>query len=516
MNRKPTFEVWVKGHIFVCAGFLLLLVSSFLVVLHVIGLIDGLTSAVDIFIAIIGGIFTLYGSFLKSIEDKKENFKESAIYMYKHYPIVARYAIEIEDRRFKGNRDGKASNYTICDEKWIANKPIPFDKISVKLERKCFDSFDIITDGQDDESPIDLVPGKEIVLKRGVAKEESPSPASMLYKRGKAILPYGTKSFAQNVQLINGHNVIPFPSLALTEIEIDDEVRMTVRLGDYDDFYNTCAFSLYELTHDVFVNGNHKDLVNLLGREKKLLYRKAIDPMSFDNRFAAIGINTLVILKNVPLDYRNEEVLDDEKRIKNGCDKADFFLIHIRGDKVAEGPGLYHVVPAGSYQPTEIKKNGETAYKNTDPTSTVMKEFAEEVLKVGGSNDLISEGWIETIKEKLVYELYFLGIALEPVNLKVEMLSLMVIDVSETNCEDVNIIESIRHFDEQVEGKIKMFPLETQYIEQFKDNLKTAPAGRAIFSLFTEKDYNHNGKSTKLLEYWKNNVPKKLKDNSVH
>ena len=144
-----------------------------------------------------------------------------------------------------------------------------------------------------------------------------------------------------------------------------------------------------------------------------------------------------------------------------------------------------------------------------------MKEFAEEVLKVGGSNDLISEGWIKTIKEKLVYELYFLGIALEPVNLKVEMLSLMVIDVSETNCEEVNIIESIRHFDEQVEGKIKMFPLETQYIEQFKDNLKTAPAGRAIFSLFTEKDYNHNGKSTKLFEYWKNNVPKKLKDNSV-
>ena len=542
MNRKALLT-WVKKHIVICAGSLICIVAGAMVVLHLFGMINDIPTAVDVLIAILGGAVTLYGAIMRDIRNRKYNFKESAIYMNKHYPIVARYATEIEDRRFKGERDGYASSYTVCDKSWVPDKPIEFSKIKVRLERELYDTYDTVTDGGS-VNPIDITPETELELERGNTMNRSPKDVqellNRLYDRGNAILPYRFKTFAQNVQLINGRNVIPYPSFALTQIKTGkDEVEMTIRMGSYDDFYNTCVFSSYELTHDIFVNGDQKTLLDIsddkvsgernergeriFRDDKKLLYRKAIDTMKFDNRFASIGINTLTILKNLPdIDYNNKDavrdLLDKDKRVKEGYAKGDFLLMHIRGNDVAEGPGLYHVVPAGSYQPTEIKKVEDgvckTQYINLDPTSTVIKEFAEEVLKEGGSNDLISREWIQDIYSKMEHELYFLGVALEPVNLKTEVLSVLIIDVEKTNCADVNIIESILQFNENVEGKIKLLPLKRKYIDQYKDNVKTAPAGRAILSLFTDKKYVFDDGEMTLLERWsdKDRAVRKVKD----
>ena len=529
MKKLYTLESWATGHVYFCAGVLLLLLSGTLGILVAVGVIDGLIAAVDIFIAIIGGVFTLYGSFLKNVENKRSNFKESFIYMNKHYPIVARYAAEIENKRFKGECDDIVSEYTVCDRKWIPGKPMEFSDIHVRLERRCYDSPDRVTDGTKGDDPIDTSVAERITLERGTNTDRKPAHIDMLDKQWRALLPYRTKTFAQNVQLITGRNVIPYPSLALTAIEVkDDSVEMTVEMGNYDDFYNTCVFLLYELTHDVFVNGNQKVLVDLKGNGKQLRYRKKIDTRSFDNRFASIGINTLTILKNVPVDYLDRDAIkkdkdrdekdrmfDEGKHVRKDCDKRDYFIMHIRGNDVAEGPGLYHVVPAGSYQPTEIKEGQKTVYRNMDPASTVIKEFAEEVLKEGGSNDLVSEGWLNAIREKMVHKLYFLGIALEPVNLKTEMLSVLVIDVEKTNCSEVNIIESIFHFEEDVEGKIKLMPLEKMYFDQFSDNLRTAPAGKAILGLFTAENRYDLGGCASLLEFWQKHTVKKGADGSV-
>ncbi len=190
-----------------------------------------------------------------------------------------------------------------------------------------------------------------------------------------------------------------------------DAPVLTVYEAEYFDFFNTCKV---------------KEFMYEVGKRKFL----KDDVLDLKNRACGIGINTLTVI-------RLEEATKNEKGevIDNGL----YFLMHQRGNKVAEGSGAVHVVPAGSFQ-------AFTSFEQTEAdieaklSSTVYREFCEEVLATSHMQELSSKKYLEhndvysfisNKEEKDVSKIFFLGLGLEPYNTKMEVLSLMYIDLQD-------------------------------------------------------------------------------------
>ena len=192
----------------------------------------------------------------------------------------------------------------------------------------------------------------------------------------------------------------------------DDKPELQVYKAGYFDFYNTCKVKeyLYEAGDTKFLN---EDIIAL------------------DNRACGIGVVTLTVI-------RLYDVKTNAK--KEVVDNGLYFLMHKRGDKVAEGSGTVHVVPAGSFQPF-TSFDEESSAKPT-LSSTVYREFCEEILSTTDMRELTSEKYlrdndayqfINPSKGKTISKLYFLGLGLDPYNTKMEIMSLLYIDLRDEN-----------------------------------------------------------------------------------
>lgn len=236
----------------------------------------------------------------------------------------------------------------------------------------------------------------------------------------------------------------------------NDKVKFEVYETDYYSFLNTCR--VLELMYET------------RQRQEKL----DIDILDLTNRYCGIGINCFTVLKNV-------------KVSKNSTLKQNYFLIHQRTNKVIESPEKIHVVPAGSYQPmTSLDKNSLEFDK--DMSNTIYREFCEEILNTLHMKELNSFNLLkEDIDYKLlrkVAKIYYLGCGLEPYNTKMEVLSLMVIDMEKVNelltldelTEFLDIHESLN-----VDGKI------ADDLITFKNALKNKDGGNTEGSIIFEK-----------------------------
>ncbi len=445
---------------------------------------------IDLLIAILGSLLAVYTTFSMTFQNRKDRFHETFMYMGKHYPLITKYALDAEKTRYSEETDKEHSTFAPCKKGWVPDKLTPMSDINVKIESQVYESpRNLVVSERENKDSVDS--GLKIALENTVigqhglsyttSGKKTPKGKSKSLKVIGRDLPYKRKTFAKNVQLLEGKNVVPYPTFALRKIEGN---TITVGLGDYDDFYNSCQYLSYEVARNVFADGDRKRVIDLRGKgTSSLPVRKNMEPFRLDNRFAAIGVCTFTVLKNV---YRYNDA---------------YFLIHVRGNNVAEGPDSYHVVPAGSYQPTMIEDENGTSLINLHPLDTVIKEFSEEVLKKDGNNDLVSEEWLKEIHSKLKADVYYLGTVLEPVNLKAEMLALMVVDVRGSERNGLKILGIAEKFDREVEGRIRMFPLERKYLDQFKDNVRSIPACREAINIFENKEYEIGGEKTSLLNY---------------
>lgn len=174
----------------------------------------------------------------------------------------------------------------------------------------------------------------------------------------------------------------------------------------YFDFFNTCKVK--EFRYEVGKKRSFK-----VGGEAK----KNSNIFNLENRACGIGVVTLTVI-----------------RLEDGEDGL-FFLMHKRGDKVAEGSGTVHVVPAGSFQPFTSFEEKSTATLS----STVYREFCEEVLSTTDMRELTSESFLTAnvaynfIVRPNTSKLYFLGAGLDPYNTKMEIMSLLFIDLRDEN-----------------------------------------------------------------------------------
>ena len=285
-------------------------------------------------------------------------------------------------------------------------------------------------------------------------------------------LPYEKFNYTDNVKRLTGKYVVTEHIYGLTGVEIkpDKNGNPTVTLkicgGKYSDFYDTCDFMTYEIAHRMYIEKHAYEKITI----DDLPYRKRIDPFDLSNRFSGIGICTLTILKN----------FEDDSSITR-------FLVHHRSPNMAEGGEVFHAVPAGSYEPVCTREYHNFDKIDKSPTNTIIREFLEEVIDSESYNRLASEELLEEGRKKLCADIFFVGIGFEPLNLKTEMLTCMIIDVKnsqlfhERTSKDFN-----KNFTKSYEGEVKIREFTKGNLEHYENNLRSIPAFREILRVVIE------------------------------
>jgi len=211
-------------------------------------------------------------------------------------------------------------------------------------------------------------------------------------------------------------------------------LELTFSNGRYDRFVDTCEALLWEFTN--CVNGYYHNTLkggsDILERSDQLVsgvddivahsvLRQSVDPLDFGCRSCAVGVVALTVLAGA--------------RPK--------MILHRRGGKIAEGLNTIQGVPAGTFQPIMSGDFDRATELNIE--FTVIREFAEELLGCAISHDLVTiDHDLDDILKMPEYEpinrlrgffdkghakVYFLGIALDMLNLKPELMTLLVMNV---------------------------------------------------------------------------------------
>ncbi len=258
-----------------------------------------------------------------------------------------------------------------------------------------------------------------------VGKKEEPYDYGDISK----ILP-DELSFAKNVKKYEDKPLWDNVAWALKDLilpsknDVDNNPRMEVIEGKYFDFYNTCEALVYETAY--FLSEKEIESKGIAENYKNLEQRVKISRSIFDssNRFPAIGVCAITILKNVLTFNEGKE------------EKKSFFILHKRTGAVAESMGMNGVIPSGSYQPIKLDESNEWNEQSemASLTETVYREFLEEILGFSEHRDLQTNELIASTRiEEFVKEIYFLGTGYEPLSTKTEVLAAIIIDMDIKN-----------------------------------------------------------------------------------
>ena len=146
-----------------------------------------------------------------------------------------------------------------------------------------------------------------------------------------------------------------------------------------------------------------------------LVIRASIkDPFDLSERTVGVGISTLTIRKKP-------------------TGTASFFMHHRNEQKVASALGVYHVIPAGEFQPSG---SGEQNFvRDMNFEFNILREYYEEMLgktiledELGHSSGYNNIPFFKEVLESEAVKFYYLGTALDPLNLKAEILTVAVWD----------------------------------------------------------------------------------------
>ena len=351
-------------------------------------------------------------------------------YDYHHNELQKKYIEEFGEKEGK-EKINHCDPYVLTEEGWILDQPIPLK---------------------------DVIAKKEGEYKPNEIKANSTSRS----------LPYPKNGYSSNIQIATNKYLFADPSYAMVNkpfFEKDGKLTIPIVKGKYTDFIDSCDILSYEISRSGSINNfdydnNPKEKVF----EKYFPLRKITKPFELYNRFAGIGVCTLTIFTDFKLDYNT------------------YFIIHKRSDKIAEGSNSFHVVPAGSMQPINWDHTDDNVI---EPLDTVIKEFAEELLDEKGYGDLASEELLNKFRRELYADCLYLGVGLEPLNLKTEMLVCLIVDVSKSpilqHCKNG---EQLRSFlSTNYEGDLIFIPFEKMYVDQYKDTYHTIPACRSILNI---------------------------------
>ena len=306
-----------------------------------------------------------------------------------------------------------------------------------------------------------VVPFRAGVLMEDVLAVESDAPVNVGDTRHPRWMPYRGLTYSDNVKMTLGKKISYLPIYALAEEPKTEggSVTVPVRTCQYCQFFDTCDYLSFEIAHAMRIRRIPPEAI----RMPDLPYRSSIEPYDLSNRHTGIGISTLTVVVNIP-----DEI-------------GQVFLVHNRKGKTAEGGEAYHAVPAGSYEPID-GMNPET--HGNRPFDSAFREFIEEVIDT--RYDFVSSpDLLKYFSEKVHADIFYLGIGLEPLNLKAEMMSLMIVDFQMSSlfdgCDSVEDLFKDRK--ETDEGGIRVVPFREEFIDHYANSRKSFTTFREMLRI---------------------------------
>lgn len=292
----------------------------------------------------------------------------------------------------------------------------------------------------------------------------------------KKILPYPGKTFEQNLSLVcnsslyNGRIYVP------VEYTAGDETASLKITEDYFfGFVNTCLPVSYS---DAYVLSSASNKPSML--------RRKLNPFDFSNRISTIGMVTLTVLHNVE---------DDE----NGSGITKYFILHRRSNDVTECKNMINAIPAGSYQPSffgseeKIEPLGYTVFREFGEELLGYKEFSE-INNVKEIDKLFSADNMD-LNDRIIY----LGAAINPVNLYLELLTILPMDLSDCRYQHIfggNKLSQIktRLTANEESNELYVIELTPNMIQHYSHMHLCTPALKQIMTVF-HKHYEQLSKA---------------------
>ncbi len=251
--------------------------------------------------------------------------------------------------------------------------------------------------------------------------------------------------------------------------------------GSYFKFLDSCEYLSYELANALLnhttylrmvVEGNADDLEKVASflkeNEEIIPIRAKTDPFDFASRCTAFGTCTLVLIKRTG--------------------KSDQFILNERSDILDETPGLQHVIPAGTFQQIQMDKVFKE--KEFSFSENIFREFIEELLEdknlrgngppaISSHEDSYEEKgrrFRKIIVKENKYELFYLGLVIDPINLKPEILTVMIIHEGFLRSVSDKFIESPL---ETKRGTLTWFDFNESTLNELINNISLVPTGKA-------------------------------------
>jgi hypothetical protein len=322
------------------------------------------------------------------------------------------------------------------------------------------------------QSEKDLLPLRDVTLKIADEGEVWVDDDAVRRRIQHRLLPDRSETFAWEVKFHLHKNLFSLPLFALADVDsTDGACCLTLRRGEYFDFYNTCEYPAFEMA---YVRRIQKK--NTLALSDLPLRHHQADLFDLTNRFAGIGIDTLTIFHNLP----------DESGAKH-----NYFLLHKRSSTaVAEGPGTYHCVPAGSFQPASETNHGDLSPYD-EPEHTVLREFAEELMGMEECAELNTAELYDVLQiEEFAKHVYYLGIGFEPLNTKTELLCALILDMDDPDVKAASFLRECRTKQDvekrlmvNYEGAVMLKPLTHAFVNQYARMSGATPSFRQIMQI---------------------------------
>ena len=255
------------------------------------------------------------------------------------------------------------------------------------------------------------------------------APSFMPKIFNKSALPIKNISLSSNLLQFSNQNLYNNVSYCLNDISIqDDSVPMLhIKHGKYFDYIDTCFRYKLEAALESLV----------FQKKRKFKLRKKFPVTNITNRFTAIGISTLVILKN----YDHDGI------------KGTYFLLHERSGSVSDEIGMIAAIPGGNFQPSaknadKIREEGfcnHNLYHNsaTALEINIVREILEELFAKDEYSVLVSDDMVtsHSLFNTLKNNIYFLGCGLNPVTAFLEILTYCVVDMDNPKLSDFSEVK---------------------------------------------------------------------------
>lgn len=278
------------------------------------------------------------------------------------------------------------------------------------------------------------------------------------------------------------------PSYTLKNVSLAESERISLEFGkgSYFDYINCGEMLALELSYHC---GNHPlEKIHATDLEKRLSLRHlAGEWHSIERRPSIAGVNCLTVFKDAET-------------------KKAYFPLLRRSPRVASAVNTHHVVPAGEFQP--MSPSLPDFVGNCTLWQTLLREFAEEILRQPeAKHDEISMMQLAGLGairccldliESGCWKTYFLGIGLDPLTLKPELLLVSIVDRGMfidylkqhlRNEMGTSCLHQANH-----EGTLELgnhpfmgHQVTASTIELYMRSSGTLPAGRGCLELFERK-----------------------------